>query len=102
MPRKAILLHLKDDVATALTPLSKGEAVTAALDQRSVDVVLRENVPFGHKFALREIGKGEEILKYGLPIGKALSDIHAGEWVSIHNCRSDRWGFHNEKYGIQA
>jgi len=99
---KVILLNIKDDVATALTDLKAGDKVTASLDGRTVDVVLTQDVPFGHKVALRNIAKGEEILKYGMPIGRALCDIGVGEWVHVHNCRSHRWGFHNDTYGIQA
>jgi len=100
--QKSILLNVKDDVATALTDLKEGDAVSAALDDVSVDVVLREDIQLGHKYALREIVRGEEILKYGLPIGKALEDIRAGEWVHVHNCRSERFGHRHQKYGINA
>ena len=93
MSRIAILLHTKDNVAVALTDLKKGEQVNASLDDISVDVVLHEDVAVGHKYALRDVAKGEEVIKYGLPIGNALSDIRAGEWVHIHNCRSRRYGF---------
>lgn len=102
MGSKVILLHVRDDVATALVDLAAGEEVRAALDGRVVDVVLNEEVAFGHKVALRDIAQGEEVLKYGMPIGRALRDIHAGEWVHVHNCRSHRWGFHNDTYGLQA
>ena len=102
MPRRAILLNTKDNVATALVDLPKGEQVNASLDDISVDVVLTEDIPFAHKYALRDIVEGEEIFKYGMPIGKAIAPIRAGEWVSVHNCRSHRWGFHNEKYGMKA
>lgn len=97
MSRRTILLHTKDNVATALTDLKKGEQVNALLDDISVDVVLREDVAFGHKYALRDMAKGEEVIKYGMPIGKALSDIRAGDWVHIHNCRSERVGPHDLK-----
>ena len=102
MARKAILLDLNDDVATALTDLRQGESVTAALADRSVDVVLGEDIQFGHKYALRDIAQGEDILKYGLPIGQALQNIGAGSWVHVHNCRSERFGHRHEKYGINA
>lgn len=102
MAQKAILLNANDDVATALIDLEKGESVNASLEERSVDVVLGEDVQFGHKYALRDIAKGEDILKYGLPIGKALEEIRAGAWVHVHNCRSDRFGHRHEKYGINA
>lgn len=102
MSQKAILLHVTDGVATALEDLKEGVSVGVALDDVAADVVLRQDIPFGHKYALRDIAKGEEVLKYGLPIGKALEDIRAGEWVHVHNCRSERFGFRHEKYGVNA
>jgi hypothetical protein len=100
--QKAILLNAKDDVATALTDLSSGESVAVSLEDVSAEVVLREDIQFGHKYTLHDIAKGEDILKYGLPIGQALADIQAGEWVHVHNCRSEHFGFHREQYGLKA
>jgi transcription elongation GreA/GreB family factor len=100
--QKAILLNVKDDVATALTDLATGDSVSVSLDEVSSKVTLREDIQFGHKYALRDIAKGEDILKYGLPIGKALTDIQAGDWVHVHNCRSEHFGFHREQYGLKA
>jgi altronate dehydratase small subunit len=100
--RRAILLDVKDTVATALVNLRKGETLNVSLGDVSVDVVLREDIPFPHKVALRSIARGEEILKHGLPIGRALEDIRAGEWVHVHNCRSERFGYHRQQYGLQA
>ncbi|MFC1526483.1 UxaA family hydrolase [Candidatus Latescibacterota bacterium] len=102
MNRKAILLNATDDVATALTALTHGEEVQAQLGDRVVDVVLRQDVPFGHKFALRDLAEGEDILKYGLPIGRAMEDIECGDWVHVHNCRSERFGHRHQKYGVNA
>jgi altronate hydrolase len=100
--QKAILLNVRDNVATALTDLSVGESIAVSLDDVSAEVVLCEDIQFGHKLALHHIPKGEEVLKYGLPIGKALADIRAGEWVHVHNCRSEHFGFHREQYGLRA
>lgn len=102
MSKITILLHTKDNVATALTDLKKGEQVNASLDDISMDVVLREDVAFGHKYALRDVAKGEKVIKYGMPIGKTLTDIRAGEWVHVHNCRSQRDSFLRLKYGYRA
>ena len=102
MSTRAILLNEYDNVATALTELGDGETVQVVLGDVSVVVALCQDIAFAHKFALRDVGKGEGILKYGLPIGKALQDIRAGEWVHVHNCRSDRFGFHREQYGLHA
>jgi altronate dehydratase small subunit len=98
----AILLDPTDNVATALRELRAGESVTVLLNDVSYTVILREDIAFGHKYALRDIAPGEEILKYGLPIGKALAPIRAGHWVHVHNCRSERFGFRHEQYGINA
>jgi hypothetical protein len=100
--QKAILLNVKDDVATALTDLTTGESIDVSLNDVSSEVVLREDIQFGHKYALHDIAKGKDILKYGLPIGQALVDIKAGEWVHVHNCRSQHFGFHREQYGLKA
>ena len=102
MSQKAILLNVRDDVATALADLTAGESISVSLDDVSSEVVLRENIQFGHKVALRDIAKGEDILKYGLPIGQSLTEIQAGEWVHVHNCRSEHFGFHREQYGLKA
>jgi altronate dehydratase small subunit len=102
MNRVAILLNTNDDVATALTALRADQKVDVELDETTYTTVLIEDIDFGHKYALRDITKGEEILKYGLPIGNALADIKAGEWVHVHNCRSEHFGFHREKYGLKA
>lgn len=46
--------------------------------------VIRD-VPYGHKIALRDIAKGEPIMKYGESIGAASHDIRKGEYVHVHN-----------------
>ncbi len=102
MKNVAILLDPADNVATALRDLNAGEMVTVMLNDVTYTVTLRDGVSFGHKYALRDVAEGEVLLKYGLPIGRALVDIRAGEWVHVHNCRSDRFGFRHEKYGIHA
>jgi len=102
MNNLAILLNPTDNVATALKDLAAGESVTVKLDDVTYTVILRDEIAFGHKYALRDVAQGDELIKYGLPIGKALEDIRAGTWVHVHNCRSDRFGFRHEKYGIHA
>ena len=68
---KWIQIHKNDNVAVALQ-----------------DLALEETIPRGHKFALRTIEKGEEIIKYGFPIGAATKKIEKGEWVHIHNVKT--------------
>lgn len=82
--QKAIKIHPTDSVAVALEPLQPGENV--AVDHIAFSVV--DEIPAGHKFALRPIVRGESVIKYGQPIGVALCDIPAGAHVHTHNLRT--------------
>ncbi|MFD9625400.1 UxaA family hydrolase [Peribacillus muralis] len=53
-------------------------------------ITIKEQISFGHKFAVRPIKKGDEILKYGEIIGKATRDIEEGEHVHVHNLEGIR------------
>ncbi len=79
--KEFIKIHSNDNVAVALTPLSKG----TELNVDGIGVTLLEDIPQGHKFALSTIPKNQEILKYGCPIGIAKEDISAGSWIHTHN-----------------
>lgn len=48
-------------------------------------ITVHGDVPYGHKIALRDIAKGEPIMKYGESIGAASLDIKKGDYVHIHN-----------------
>lgn len=77
----AIHLHPTDNVAVARVTLGEGQAVSAG----GVQVVLREQVPVGHKLSLRRIAAGENVLRYGQVIGPARVDIEPGFHVHNHN-----------------
>ena len=74
----------RDMVAVALEPLKAGE--TAAYC--GGEITLLDDLPMGHKAALRDIRAGEPVIKYGYPIGKALTDIPAGAHVHTHNLKT--------------
>ena len=90
MPEKAILIDKKDNVATALRQLEKGDSIPVAVEDRSVRVVLLQDISFGHKFALTDIQQGHAIIKYGEVIGLATTPIRQGEHVHIHNVESQK------------
>jgi len=52
----------------------------------------RDAVPLGHKLALKDIAKGDHVIKYGQVIGEAKAAIQAGAHVHTHNLRGLRWG----------
>ena len=66
-----------DNVAVALTDLSKGESVEG--------VVLSEDIPRGHKIVLEDLSEGDNVIKYGYPIGHVTKDAPKGSKVD-HTC----------------
>jgi len=87
---KAILIDKKDNVATALCQLEKGDSIPVGMEDYAVGIVLLQYIPFGHKFALTDIQQGEAVIKYGEAIGLATKPIRQGEHVHIHNVESQK------------
>ena len=90
MKRDAIMIKAQDNVATALRDVGREERVTIGIGDESKQIIIRDPIPYGHKFAVQDIKKGEHILKYGEIIGRALQDIAAGTHAHIHNIESLR------------
>ena len=81
-----------DDVAIATRDLPPGRVTGGYLvGTRSIAVDLAQPVPLGHKFSLRDIDAGDEVVEYGVSIGLASTSIAVGHHVHIHNLRSARW-----------
>jgi altronate hydrolase len=76
-----VRITARDMVAVALKPLKAGETVSFGTGE----ITLKEDLSMGHKAALRDIRKGEAVIKYGFPIGEATEDIPAGAHVHTHN-----------------
>ena len=72
-----IKINPADNVAVALRDLSKGDSVEG--------VVLSMDIPRGHKIVLRDLKAGENVIKYGYPIGHVTRDAAAGTMVD-HTC----------------
>jgi len=87
---KAILINEKDSVATAIVPLTDGSTVSLEVLGRKERIKLLSSIPMGHKFALRPIAMGEDVIKYGESIGQTTAAIARGEHVHVHNVVSHR------------
>lgn len=81
---KLYQINPKDNVAVALEELPAG--TRAGLQGR--EITLADKLPAGHKVAMRDIAEGEQVIKYGYPIGTAREYIKAGTWVHTHNLKS--------------
>ncbi len=82
--KKFIKIHPGDSVAVLLTNLSAG----TCLEIDGSRVTLLDEIPQGHKVALKEIKQGETVVKYGCPIGIAKEDIATGSWIHTHNLQT--------------
>ncbi len=80
-----IRIHPQDSVAVALSPLKEGTEIRL---EDGTEVTLIEDIPQGHKFALKDIAAGASIIKYGNSIGVATADIPAGAWIHTHNMKT--------------
>ena len=86
----SIRINKEDNVALCVEKIEKGDIV--------MGVTALEDIPFGHKMALEDIKNGENIIKYGNPIGHAERDIKKGEWVHSHNLKTNLDGFLDYTY----
>lgn len=79
-----IKINPADNVAVALSPLTVGQTI----DIDGTSITLQEDIPQGHKFSLKSIANGEQIIKYGNPIGFATASIPPGSWIHTHNLKT--------------
>lgn len=83
-----------DNVAVAISPLHTGETIEA--DGRVI--TLRTDVPAGHKVTLKNFQAGENIIKYGYPIGHVTTDVPEGTWVSEKEIKTNLAGLLDYTY----
>ena len=78
---KLFKINDKDNVAVALEELKKGEIID--------NIELLDDIPFGHKVLLNDLKSGENIIKYGNPIGHLTVDCKKGEHIHEHNLKTN-------------
>ena len=74
-----------DSVVVCLESKKKGDVIN--IDGR--EVVVRQDIPAGHKLLIQDTAKGSDIIKYGYPIGHAAEDLKAGDWVNENNLKTN-------------
>ena len=60
-------------------------------DDKDIRVTARNDIPIGHKLALRDYREGDTVIKYGVDIGKVVQPIRKGEHLHVHNVKTKRW-----------
>lgn len=88
------LIHDSNDtVGVAVVDVAAGTECTGRdlSNNKPLRAKAEENIPLGHKLALKDFAPGDTVLKYGCEIGKVVQPIRAGQHVHTHNLKTKRW-----------
>ncbi len=77
-----------DNVATMLSDAEAGDLILIRGGAAIMRLVALDGISLGHKVAIGEIPNGDFVVKYGVRIGIVTQSVKPGEWVHLHNCRS--------------
>jgi (2R)-sulfolactate sulfo-lyase subunit alpha len=83
-----------DSVAVVVVEnLKAGTKLTGLIldEDRTIELECLQDIPIGHKVALKDMAVGDTVIKYGVDIGKVVKPIRRGEHAHIHNFRTKRW-----------
>jgi len=83
--KELVILDENDNVGIIKKDMVKGQAIAITYGGFDGVIEAQEDIPFGFKIALRDIGQGEKIYKFGEIIGIATAPIAKGEMVHVHN-----------------
>ncbi|MCI4591863.1 aldo/keto reductase [Sphingobium sp. BYY-5] len=82
---RLILLHPDDNVLICVRAIEANDVLTVS----GGTIPAREGIPIGHKVARVPLRIGDKVIKYGAPIGSMTVDATTGDWVHMHNMKSD-------------
>lgn len=88
------LIHdASDNVGVAVVDLAAGTDCSGRnlANNQSLQAKTTQDIPLGHKLALKDFAIGEEVTKYGCVIGKVVQPIKTGQHVHVHNLKTKRW-----------
>ena len=89
-----VLHDPNDSVAVVVVEgVKAGTALTGLIldEDRTLQLECTQDIPIGHKVALKAMKSGDTIIKYGEDIGKMIANVGVGEHVHVHNLKTKRW-----------
>ena len=89
-----VLHDAKDTVAVVVVEgVKAGMSLSGWImdEDKMIEVQARQDIPIGHKVALRDMAAGDTVLKYGIDMGKVVAPIKAGEHAHVQNIKTKRW-----------
>jgi (2R)-sulfolactate sulfo-lyase subunit alpha len=84
----------KDNVGVVVVEgLKAGTKMMGVITETNATTSLtaRQDIPIGHKVALKAMKSGDTVIKYGEDIGRLVADVEAGDHVHVHNLKTKRW-----------
>jgi len=89
------VLHDPDDsvAVVVVEGIKAGTPLTGLIldEDRTLQLECRQDIPIGHKVALKDMAVGDTVIKYGIDIGKVVQPIRKGEHAHVHNIKTKRW-----------
>ena len=88
------LVHEKrDTVGVAVVDVKAGQTLEGrSLDEnKTLSAKSNMDIPLGHKVALKDFKVGDDVVKYGVVIGRVVQPIKQGDHVHVHNVKTKRW-----------
>ena len=98
MKTRYLKINPLDNVAVAITCLKAGETIQG--DEG--ELIVKEDIPAGHKVTLKEFSQGENVIKYGYPIGHTIEPMEAGCWISDKQIKTNLEGLLEYTYHLKT
>jgi (2R)-sulfolactate sulfo-lyase subunit alpha len=89
-----VLHDPNDSVAVVVVEGVKAGAKLTGLildEDRTITLESAQDIPIGHKVALKDMAVGDTVIKYGVDIGKVVAPIRKGQHAHVHNIKTKRW-----------
>jgi (2R)-sulfolactate sulfo-lyase subunit alpha len=89
-----VLHDAKDTVAVVVVEgVKSGDKLTGWImdEDRTIQIKALQDIPIGHKIALKNMAVGDTVLKYGIDMGKVVAPIQTGQHAHVHNIKTKRW-----------
>ena len=89
------IVHDEDDSVGVVTveSLKANDTLTGWIMDQDVliDIKINQDIPIGHKIAIKDLNKDDTVIKYGVDIGRTISQIKVGDHLHVHNVKTKRW-----------
>ena len=89
-----VLHDPSDSVAVVVVEgVKAGTTLTGLIldEDRTITLSCVQDIPLGHKVALKSMAVGDTVIKYGIDIGKVVQPIALGQHAHVHNIKTKRW-----------